>query len=75
MKVFCYRYYWSLKDSDKINFKIVADIEESLAEFERQLLSIPNLVKCAKEYICEYDCALIGHFESLTPFQDNIEVE
>lgn len=65
MKVFTYRYLWQIDGSDKVNFKIVTDVTEGLLEFEKHLLLLPGVVKAAKEYIHEYDCTLIGKFESL----------
>lgn len=65
MKVFTYRYMWKLKDSSSVNFKIVSDVESGLKSFESSLLALDGIEKCAKEYLHEYDCSLIGKFESL----------
>lgn len=71
MKVFTYRYLWQLKDSSQVNFKIVSDVPEGLLNFEKQLLVLPGIVKCAKEYLHEYDCSLIGKFDSLLGGESN----
>lgn len=65
MKVFTYRYLWQVDGSSQVNFKIVSDVPDGLLSFEKQLLSLPDIVKCAKEYLHEYDCTLIGKFVSL----------
>lgn len=73
MKVFTYRYMWKLKDSASVNFKIVSDVESGLIEFEKALLSLENVEKVAKEYLHEYDCTLIGKFETLLGGDKNEE--
>lgn len=75
MIVFTYRYLWQVKGSDQINFKIVSDVPDGLKSFEDALLAIPGLVKCAKEYLHEYDCSLVGLFETLFDGGDISEKE
>lgn len=67
MKVYCYRYMWTLKQSDgdnkKVNFKIITDTAEGLALFEKQFVdSVKDVENFGKEYICEYDVSLLGVF-------------
>lgn len=71
MKVFTYRYEWQVEDSSTVNFKIITDLPEALASFEKQLLSLPGIVKCAKEYMSECDCSLVGSFEVLLGGESN----
>lgn len=63
--VFTYRYMWQLKDSDKVNFKIVSDTSEGLKLFEDSLLKLDNLERAGKEYLHQYDCSLIGLFTTI----------
>lgn len=65
VRVYSYRYMWKLKDSDKVNFKIVTDVFEGISRFESELLKIEGLESCAREYLHEYDCSLIGVFEKI----------
>lgn len=70
MKVYTYRYMWKIKGSSQVNFKIVSDIEDGLKEFENSLLSVENVEKVAREYLHEYDCSLIGKFDTLLGGED-----
>lgn len=65
MKVYTYRYLWKMKDSSQVNFKIVSDVKDGLKAFEDALFKLEGLEKASKEYLHEYDCALIGKFESI----------
>lgn len=71
MKVLTYRYLWTKKGSDKVNFKIVSDIEEGLKKFEEQLFLLADIEKCGREYLHEYDCEKIGKFETLLGGEEN----
>lgn len=71
MRIFTYRYMWQIKGSDKVNMKIVTDIEIGLIEFEKALLLVEGIEKAAKEYLHEYDCTLMGRFETLLGGENN----
>lgn len=65
MIVYTYRYVWKIEGSSTLNFKIVSDIDEGFKLFEKELLSLPGIERCAKEYLHEYDCTKIGKFDTL----------
>lgn len=67
MKVFCYRYMWTLKGvKDKVNVKIVTDTFDGLVTFEKSIKdSVKDLENFGREYVCEYDFGKIGLFEDL----------
>lgn len=71
MKIFTYRYMWTLLDSDssdkKVNFKIITDTEEGLQIFEKNVVeSISNLENFGREYISEIDVSKLGLFEKIS---------
>lgn len=66
MKVYCYRYMWTLKGSDKAYFKIFTDTEEGHELFKKGFNKVENLDKVGFEYVCEYDCSRLGVFEALS---------
>lgn len=69
--VYSYRYMWQIEGSDTVNFKIVTDTSDGLLSFEESLKVLPGVKNMAREYLHEYDCSLIGVFETLL---DNKEV-
>lgn len=65
MKVYTYRYMWKFSNSSDVNFKIVTDVSDGLFAFEKAVLALEGLERFGKEYLHEYDCSLIGKFDSI----------
>lgn len=65
--VYSYRYMWTVKSvPDKVQCKIVTDVDEGFSLFEKNLLtSVPDILNLGREYLCEYDFTKVGVFESL----------
>ncbi|WGL31171.1 hypothetical protein [Dipodfec virus UOA04_Rod_757] len=63
--VITYRYMWKTSQSDKVFFKIVSDTSVGLDEFERGLLSLPNLEHASKQYLHEYNVSKLSDIVTL----------
>lgn len=58
--LYCCRYMWKMKDSERVCFKIVTDTLEGLASFECVLRGLDGIEHICYEYLCEYDCSRLG---------------
>lgn len=54
-RIYVYRYMWKMKDSDKIQLKVVSDVIKSHMQFRKALQEDENVVSAFCEYVSEYD--------------------
>lgn len=69
MKEFTYRYFWQdadLSDEERkaapIRTALLSGVEEVHLAHIRRALSDPSVCNLSREYVCEFDCDLVGRF-------------
>lgn len=64
------RFMFKCKDNDSLMFKIVTDTVDGLKKFVDSIKSLDNVVCLAAEYLCEYDCSLLGDIHNIFNLED-----
>lgn len=62
-----YRYVLRTKDMvpDRVGVKYISETAAGHDDFIKRILADENVISCLREYVSEYDCALIGKYESV----------
>lgn len=71
-KIYTYRYIWLMKNSDKLNVRIISGIKEEHEQFVKVLLENDDVEKASRVYVCEYDIVKMDDYE---PVKQSKEVE
>lgn len=65
MKIVVKRYFFKLKDSDKICYRVISDLEEAHKRIVDSFFSDEAIEKASCEYLSEYDCDKLGIIENI----------
>lgn len=71
-KIYVYRYIWLMKNSDKLNVRIISGIKEEHEQFVNVLLDNNHVEKASRVYVCEYDIVKMDDYE---PVKQSKEVD
>lgn len=75
-KIIVKKYIFKHKDSDHLNFKIVAELPDGHNRLVESILHDDNIVRCVAEYLHEFDTSLLGLCEPVkTPALEDISDE
>ncbi|WGL31060.1 hypothetical protein [Dipodfec virus UOA04_Rod_690] len=73
---YCYRYFLKTVETsgeDKLSAITYCGTKEVHDAYIALLRHQPNVISAGREYVCEYDYELIGHFEPIVSDRDNFE--
>lgn len=65
MKIYTYRFAWRLKDSDKVNIKVLTDTLDGLENFASYLKTLDGVEMACREYVSEFDFEKFGFVDNL----------